>query len=174
VSTPELPLLADGAHVAYNAGMPTGADSSSYRIGEVAKRLGVSTRTLRYYEELNLLVPVGDRPKGAYRLYTGSSIAHLQKLLELRDLLGLSLEALVALAEAEEARAALRDTWDKNPSDCERLRILDEAHPLVVRQLELLHQRQVTLSRFAGDLRKTLRRIDELRVELRPDGRGRA
>jgi len=167
-------LLADDAHVPYNVRMPTATDSRSYRIGEVARLLGVSTRTLRYYEEIGLLVPVGDRPKGAYRLYSSSSIAHLQQLLQLRDLLGLSLEALVSLAEAEEARAALRDTWEQNPSDRERLRILDEAHPLVVQQLELLHQRQVTLSRFANDLRKTLRRIEELRSELRPDAQRRA
>jgi len=41
----------------------------SYRIGEAAERAGVTTRTIRYYEELGLLGRAG-RTKGAHRLYT--------------------------------------------------------------------------------------------------------
>ena len=40
----------------------------SYRIGAV-ERLGVTTRTIRYYEELGLLGTASDRCKGAHRLY---------------------------------------------------------------------------------------------------------
>jgi MerR family transcriptional regulator, repressor of the yfmOP operon len=152
-------------------------DSPSYRIGDVARRLGVTARTIRYYEELGLLDPLGDRRKGGHRLYDTAAIAHLQQVLKLRDLLGLSLEAIVALAEAEISRAALRDTWDQEPSESDRLRILDEAHPLITRQLELVHERQVTLSRFARDLRKTLREIERRRAALHapltPEARSR-
>ena len=62
------------------------------RIGEVAARLGVTTRTIRYYEELGLLGSGRKRSKGAHRLYCEADIAHLQGVLRLRDLLGLSLE----------------------------------------------------------------------------------
>ena len=153
--------------------MAAAADSRSFRIGEVARRLGVTTRTIRYYEELGLLVPVGDRRKGAHRLYDQQSIARLQQLFKLRDLLGLSLEAIVALAEGEEARAALRDTWESDQSEADRLQILDQAHPLVLRQLELVRERQHTLARFARELRTVLRSIEERRAELR-ESSGRA
>jgi DNA-binding transcriptional MerR regulator len=142
-------------------------DFRSYRIGEVAERLGVTTRTIRYYEELGLLESRGDRRKGGHRLYDAAAIAHLQQVLKLRDLLGLSLESIVVLAEAEVSRAALRDTWENDdPSECDRLRILEEAHPLITRQLELVHDRQVTLSRFARELRRTLRQIEQRRAAL--------
>jgi DNA-binding transcriptional MerR regulator len=147
--------------------MAAAADSRSYRIGEVARLLGVTTRTIRYYEELGLLVPAGDRRKGAHRVYDQASIARLQQLLKLRDLLGLSLDAIVALAEGEKARAAMRNTFESESDDGDRLRLLDQAHPLVLRQLELVHERQLTLARFARELRTALRSIEEGRATLR-------
>ena len=110
------------------------ATETALRIGEVARRCGVTTRTIRYYEELGLLGS-GVREKGAHRTYAEADVAHLQELIRLRDLLGLSLEELVELAEAEEARAALRGRWEEDPNDEERLRIVEEAIPHVERQL---------------------------------------
>src|SRR5580765_4250219 len=112
----------------------------SYRIGEAAERVGVTTRTIRYYEELGLLGAAG-RAKGAHRLYTDADVTRLAELIRLRDLLGLSLEELVALAEAEEARAALRNQWAESTTDDERARIVQAAIPLVERQLELVNGR---------------------------------
>jgi MerR family transcriptional regulator, repressor of the yfmOP operon len=136
------------------------------RIGAVAHRLGVTARTIRYYEELGLLPIPSDRSKGAHRLYGEADIAHLQEVLRLRDLLGLSLDAIVDLAAAEEARAALRDAWESDPSDADRLQILSEAQRLIERQLELVSARQKTLAQFARDLRARLRQIEQRRAEL--------
>ncbi|HET6173389.1 MAG TPA: MerR family transcriptional regulator [Gaiellales bacterium] len=146
--------------------MAAAAESSSYRIGEVAERVGVTPRTIRYYEELGLLVPIGDRRKGAHRLYDAQSIARLQQLFKLRDLLGLSLETIVTVAEAEEASAAVRDTLASDASEDERLRMLDQAHPLLLRQIELVRQGQRTLARFSQELRTLLRSIEEARAGL--------
>jgi DNA-binding transcriptional MerR regulator len=138
----------------------------SYRIGEVAERVGVTTRTIRYYEELGLLGNAAPRTKGAHRVYTEADITRLEELIRLRDLLGLSLEELVALAEAEEARAALRDQWAESASDRVRARIVEEAIPLVERQLELVRGRRQRLSEFADELSKKLRSLHDRRAEL--------
>ena len=146
----------------------------SYRIGEVAERVGVTTRTIRYYEELGLLGTAAARTKGAHRLYTEADIARLEELIRLRDLLGLSLEELVALAEAEEARAALRDQWAESASDRERARIVKEAIPLVEQQLELVRGRQQRLAEFADELSEKLRRLYGRQAEFeRKRGGGR-
>jgi len=137
----------------------------SYRIGEAAERVGVTTRTIRYYEELGLLGAAA-RTKGAHRIYTESDITRLEELIRLRDLLGLTLEELVGLAEAEEARAALRDQWEASASDRERARIVEAAIPLVERQLELVRGRQQRLSEFADQLSEKLRSLHERRGEL--------
>src|SRR5947209_6117244 len=83
----------------------------------------VATRTIRYYGELGRLGAPESRPKGGHRLYTEADVARLGELIRLRDLLGLSLEELHAIVEAEDARATLRDRWAESGSDAERLRI---------------------------------------------------
>jgi MerR family transcriptional regulator, repressor of the yfmOP operon len=137
----------------------------SYRIGEVAERAGVTTRTIRYYEELGLL-GTAERTKGAQRLYSEADITRLEELIRLRDLLGLTLEELVALAEAEEARAALRDQWADSASDRERARIVDAAIPVVERQLDLVHGRRQRLSEFADELSEKLRSLHKRQAEF--------
>ena len=138
----------------------------SLRIGEVAERVGVTTRTIRYYEELGLLGTAAARAKGSHRLYEEADVTRLEELIRLRDLLGLTLEELVELAEAEEARAALRGRWEKDPSDEERFRIVEEAIPHVERQLALVRGRQATLEEFATELETKLSRLRRRRREL--------
>ena len=147
------------------------APERTYRIGDVAERVGVTTRTIRYYEELGLLGTASARTKGAHRLYSEADITRLEELIRLRDLLGLTLEELVALAEAEEARAALRNQWAESATDRERARIVDAAIPLVERQLELVRTRQQTLSEFSNELADKLGRLRKRQAEL---GRSKA
>jgi MerR family transcriptional regulator, repressor of the yfmOP operon len=137
------------------------------RIGEVAERVGVTTRTIRYYEERGLLGGDADREKGTHRLYDESDVTRLQELMRMKDLLGLSLEELVEIAEAEGARAELRDQWADTTDDRERLRIVDAAIPLVQRQLELVRARRQTLDEFAGQLDEKLKSLRARKRELR-------
>ena len=140
--------------------------ATALRIGEVAERVGVTPRTIRYYEELGLLGSGSGREKGSHRTYAETDVARLQELIRLRDLLGLTLEELVELAEAEEARAALRGRWEEDPSDEERLRIVNEAIPHVERQLALVRARQENLAVFAGELEAKLTSLRQRRREL--------
>ena len=146
--------------------MATEVEQPTYRIGEVAERVGVTIRTIRYYEERGLLDASAGRTQGSHRLYTDADVTHLIELIRLRDLLGLSLEELEALAEAEEARAALRNQWAESASNAERIQILDAAIPLVERQLELVRARQRTVDEFAAALADKLESLQRRRLEL--------
>ena len=55
------------------------------QVGELAKQTGLSIRTLRYYDEIGLLVP-SHRTEAEYRLYSEADIARLQQILSLRQL----------------------------------------------------------------------------------------
>ncbi|NQZ65240.1 MerR family transcriptional regulator [Crocosphaera sp.] len=55
------------------------------QIGELAKQTGLSIRTLRYYDEIGLLMP-SHRTEAEYRLYSEADIARLQQILSLRQL----------------------------------------------------------------------------------------
>lgn len=81
------------------------------QIGEVAQRVGLSLRTIRYYEEMGLVVPSA-RSAGGFRLYTETDVARLAlikrmkpldfSLDESRDLLSV-LDALEAARGPEQA-----------------------------------------------------------------------
>ncbi|MEL7069606.1 MAG: MerR family transcriptional regulator [Cyanobacteria bacterium J06581_3] len=59
--------------------------SKLLQVGELAKQTGLSIRTLRYYDEIGLLVP-SHRTEAEYRLYSEEDIARLQQILSLRQL----------------------------------------------------------------------------------------
>jgi MerR family transcriptional regulator, repressor of the yfmOP operon len=141
-------------------------EARTLRIGEVAERVGVTTRTIRYYEELGLLGGGDVRSKGAHRQYGEGDVARLRELIRLRDLLGLSLDELVALTDAEEARAALRDQWHGDPTDDERAAIIERATELAGQQLELVNARRQRLEDFARELEQKLTTLEERRREL--------
>jgi DNA-binding transcriptional MerR regulator len=61
------------------------ADKQLLRIGDVAKKTGITLRTLRYYEELKLIEPE-DRSKGNFRLYSPSVIQRVQFINSLKKL----------------------------------------------------------------------------------------
>lgn len=63
-----------------------------FRIGELAKRTGVSVRTLHHYDAIGLLRP-SHRSESGHRLYDRNDVARLQQIRSLRAL-GLSLEEI--------------------------------------------------------------------------------
>jgi DNA-binding transcriptional MerR regulator len=123
-----------------------------YRIGKVAEQVGVTARTIRYYEELGLLGTGTARERGAHRLYTDADVARLRELISLRDLLGVSLEELKQLVEAEEARALLRERWHATDSSEERRLIAEEGLVHIGAQLTLVRKRQQALDQLAQEL----------------------
>jgi MerR family transcriptional regulator, thiopeptide resistance regulator len=60
-----------------------------WRVGELARRTGLSVRTLHHWGDLNLLVRSHRSPAG-HRLYTAADISRLQQIVALRGL-GLAL-----------------------------------------------------------------------------------
>ncbi len=66
-----------------------------YRIGEIGKLLDLSTRTIRYYEEIGLLNTV-KRIEGGRRIYTDDDLRRLRFIKKLK-LLGLSLGEMAEL-----------------------------------------------------------------------------
>ncbi|HEY1537748.1 MAG TPA: MerR family transcriptional regulator [Solirubrobacteraceae bacterium] len=123
------------------------------RIGELAKRAGTTPRTIRYYEEFGLLPDAPERDAGQHRLYGEADVERLLELLRLKDLLGLSLDELRGVIEAEEARGALRAEWHEgDPSRERRGQILAEIATHISNQLALVHRRREQLDELEREL----------------------
>lgn len=59
--------------------------SAAWKVGELARRTGLSVRTLRYYDGIGLLSP-SRRSEGGHRLYTAKDVVRLQRIKSLRAL----------------------------------------------------------------------------------------
>ena len=89
-------------------------------IGDVAKRLGITQRSIRYYEERGLIHP--SRTEGRFRVYAESEVERLKTVLLLKDL-GMSLEEIASLIKlwhegiSSEVAPKVRDALLKRLSD---------------------------------------------------------
>ena len=142
------------------------APEAPLRIGDVAKLAGTTPRTIRYYEEIGLLVGAPERPSGGHRLYTHAEVERLREVMRLKELLGVSLEELKDLLTAEEARAAVRAELRREDVHPERRReLLQEALGHIDRQLELVEHRASELSKLRRELTDTRHTVlDRLRA----------
>ena len=122
------------------------------RIGEVAELTGTTPRTIRYYEEIGLLPDSLERAQGKHRSYTGEDVERVREIIRMRDLLGLTLEELSTLLEAEHARAAIRREIQQTDDPGEIRRMREEALGHISTQLELVRRRRRELEQLESEL----------------------
>ncbi|OKP85153.1 MerR family transcriptional regulator [Paenibacillus helianthi] len=84
-----------------------------YTVQKLGALAGISTRTLRYYDEFGILKPARINSSG-YRIYGQAEVDRLQQILFYREL-GLSLEGIKALVTAPsfDGARALREHHEK-------------------------------------------------------------
>ena len=78
---------------------------NTYRIGEIAAKLGLSPRSIRYYEEVGILKPT--RSDGGFRLYTERDLNTIRMVLRFKDL-GMALEEIRTLVGPRKGAADAR------------------------------------------------------------------
>jgi DNA-binding transcriptional MerR regulator len=131
------------------------------RIGEVAELTGTTPRTIRYYEEIGLLEGGGDREQGKHRCYTEADVERIREVVRLRDLLGLSLEQLSQLVEAETARAEIRRELGETDDPARRRALLIQAQIHIETQLGLVRERLGELNALHDELVQKQQRVAE-------------
>jgi DNA-binding transcriptional MerR regulator len=138
----------------------TATATKALRIGEVAELTGTTARTIRYYEEIGLLPGPDDRAQGKHRTYTEADVERVREIIRLRDLLGLSLEQLSKLLEAETARAEIRREYRRAEDPATQRRLLTEALGHIGTQLELVRDRQRELAELERELVEKRRSVN--------------
>jgi DNA-binding transcriptional MerR regulator len=110
------------------------------RIQEAAAEVGLTPRSVRYYEEVGLLTPAA-RSEGAYRLYDDTDLERLRFIKGLRDDAGFSLAEIAQLLEDEAARERGHAAYHATTDPVERRRILCDRVARFERQIATLQRK---------------------------------
>ncbi|MEX1172189.1 MAG: MerR family transcriptional regulator [Chloroflexota bacterium] len=140
-------------------------DQPLLRIQEVAAETGLTSRAIRYYEEIGLLEPAA-RSDGAYRLFDASDLERLRFIKELRDDAGFSLAQIGQLLEDEVARQRNRERLRTTSEPGERRAILQDARIRTEQQIATLREKRDRLDTMIAEAEGRLEHIDGHLVEL--------
>lgn len=135
------------------------------KIQEVAADLGLTTRAIRYYEEIGLLEPAA-RSGGDYRLYDADDLERLRFIKGLRDDAGFSLAEIASMLEDEAARTRNRERFRTTTDLAERRTILADAMTRVDRQIDHLRAKSDRLAAMIAEAEGRRRHLEEHQAEL--------
>jgi len=143
------------------------------RIQDVADEVGLTTRAIRYYEEMGLLTPAA-RSDGSHRLYDQTDVERLRAIRGLRDDAGFSLADIVRLLEDTDHLARSRTAFQEAESPVERLRIARDGLERVDRRLGLLEDKierlRAMLAETTSGRERIAAKIQQLEAELTSPG----
>ena len=160
---------------------PSPTDAPLLRIQEVAADTGLTSRTIRYYEELGLLKPAA-RSEGSYRLFDADDLERLRFIKGLRDDAGFSLAEIGQLLEDEVARTRIRERFRSTTDPQQRRELIDDALIRIDRQVATLRAKIGRLKLMVGEAESRRRHLEthlaEIEAGLEPAphvhaGRGR-
>jgi len=126
------------------------SDERRLRIGEVAKKTGVTPRTLRYWEEVGLLEPFEHRGSGE-RLYSAAELERVLHIRELQNLLGLTLAEIHDVLASEDALERARRAARADAPTPKRRKLLAAAIEANERLLETINDRLARISEFRDE-----------------------
>ena len=142
-----------------NMTVKTSAPEANMQIGEVAERTGLTPRTLRYYEEMGLLSPAS-RLNGGFRQYGQADIERLERIKQMRDLLGISLAQIKEMVEAEEVKDELRKNIKLFENDAAKTEAVERAAGVSRKQLGLVDRKITELTQLRAGIAERLDRYE--------------
>ncbi|HEU5317697.1 MAG TPA: MerR family transcriptional regulator [Chloroflexota bacterium] len=135
------------------------ADGGQYmQIGEVAQRTGLTQRALRYYESLGLLQPP-TRMEGGFRLYSEPDVERLDRIVELKRLLGFSLAEIRQVIEADDLLRQIKTETKHQPDARARRAGLERAIGVISNQLALVRSRIESMRDLHAHYERRLERL---------------
>ena len=122
-------------------------DKTAYQIDEVALKTGLTKRALRYYEELNLIVP--QRTGSGYRLYSKEDIEKILRIKELRENLGFCLNDIKEFMELEQNLQAIYN------DDKVDFHLVKTSLAMMKTQIKLIEEKEQSMAKVVAKYKKT-------------------
>lgn len=129
--------------------LPVNTETDYLTIGALAKLCEVTVRTLRYYEELDLIGPV-KRSTGKYRLYNQHSLKRVNAVLALQGL-NFSLEEIVTILGPYSKMRSYTKTEQ-----------IDHTRESLMRQKQCIDEKITQLSQLNADIIQRLSTLDNV------------
>jgi len=127
-------------------------ETKYYQIDEVAKMTGLTKRTIRYYEDLEIVKPA--RSDSSYRLYTMEDIDAIKEVKNLRCKLALNLDQVKHFL-------GLRKTIDLIMNgEIVDLDTIKETEDKIREIMELIEEREAVLNKVKNNCINHLRNLD--------------
>lgn len=139
-------------------------DERTFTVEEVAKKLNVTPRTLHYYEEMGLIAPVS-RTAGGHRLYDEQVVQKLNRILQIKASLGISLQEIREIMDGEDAMERLKKNYKGSVNEEERSRILDEYIQLLQSMVSKVDDRIANLNVIRASFAERLLRSQTFREQ---------
>jgi DNA-binding transcriptional MerR regulator len=124
-------------------------DSEYLTIGSLAKLCNVTVRTLRYYEEMDLIGPV-KRSTGKYRLYNKHSLKRINAILALQGLNFALEQILEVLGPYSVTRTYTREEQ------------IAQTRQSLKQQKEFIHEKMDQLKLMTQDIESRLKLLDDV------------
>ena len=128
-------------------------DERLIQIGEVAERVGLSLRTVRYYEEQGLLVPES-RSAGGFRLYSEDQVRRLELIKQMKPL-GFTVHEMCELRDARDTVRA--GGAGRDDAEAQLARYAEEAAERVEKLRRQVAQAEGHAEQLRGEARATRR-----------------
>ncbi|MBU3114123.1 MerR family transcriptional regulator [Clostridium lacusfryxellense] len=130
-------------------------DTKYYKIEEVAIKTGLTKRTLRYYEDLEIIIP--KRTDASYRLYCEEDIENINRIKDLRERLGFCLKDVKVIIElGNDVKQIFKD-------DIKDDVMIDKSINQIKKQITLLEEKELSLINSKEKFKVALTKLEELR-----------
>ena len=132
-------------------------ENGLYRIEEVSKKTGLTKRTLRYYEDLDLLKPV--RTDSSYRLYSDEDIERVNRIKEIKESLGFSLNEVKVLFELYSSLEQIKSEKSHN------FELIENSIKEIKKQIQLVENKEKKLKKVKIKFKDALDELEKMLAE---------
>ena len=146
-------------------------DSHSHaylQIGEAADLAKLTQRTLRYYEEKGLLARP-TRMEGGFRLYSADDMERIDRIRQLKDLLGFSLAEIKEMIESDDVRLQIKAEWRSDADTAEKAEKIRRAREVTLQQISLLDVKVEKMAAMRDTLAERVQKYDAWLLERFPE-----
>lgn len=137
---------------------------ASFAVEEVAARLGITPRTLHYYEEIGL-IPAVPRTEGGHRYYDQAIFDRLEHILRIKNVLGASLQEISTILAAENNLNQIKELYRREESDEEKLKLLEQCAELLHSLIHSIDEKMDKLAKLRESFQQRLDNVKRLKKE---------